>query len=263
MPLTANYPDILPRAFTALGLVLVVCLAIWAEGVWFALFIALACGVMLYELATMLGAPLQKAALIGAAGALALGALSVLSLGTALPFILAVPFLGIALLTANRRLFVAFAVAILIAGIGLIVHLTSFGLLWMLWLVCVVVASDVAGYVFGRLLQGPKLWPRVSPSKTWSGTLAGWIAAGCVGLGFMLWAQVGSEIIGISVALAMMAQMGDIAESAVKRKVGVKDSSSLLPGHGGVFDRFDAMVGAAVLLLLIESVADFPPPGSY
>ena len=69
----------------------------------------------------------------------------------------------------------------------------------------------------------------------------------------------GIDLIGISVALAMMAQMGDIAESAVKRKMGVKDSSNLLPGHGGLFDRFDAMLGAAVLLFVIESVAEFPP----
>jgi phosphatidate cytidylyltransferase len=60
----------------------------------------------------------------------------------------------------------------------------------------------------------------------------------------------------------MMAQMGDIAESAVKRKVGVKDSSQLLPGHGGLFDRFDALLGAAVMLFVIESLSEFPPmPG--
>jgi len=70
----------------------------------------------------------------------------------------------------------------------------------------------------------------------------------------------GVELIGISVALSMASQMGDIAESAIKRHVGVKDSSNLLPGHGGVFDRFDGMLGAALLLLFVESVTAFPPP---
>jgi phosphatidate cytidylyltransferase len=122
--------------------------------------------------------------------------------------------------------------------------------------------SDVAGYFAGRMLGGPKFWPRVSPKKTWSGTIAGWIGAALVGAIWAAWLDAGWETIGISVALAMMAQMGDIAESAVKRKVGVKDSSNLLPGHGGLFDRFDAMLGAALMLLVIESISEFPPvPG--
>ncbi len=112
------------------------------------------------------------------------------------------------------------------------------------------------------MLGGPKFWPRVSPKKTWSGTIAGWIGAALIGWIWAVWQDAGWETIGISVALAMMAQMGDIAESAVKRKVGVKDSSNLLPGHGGLFDRFDAMLGAALMLLVIESLSEFPPiPG--
>jgi len=70
---------------------------------------------------------------------------------------------------------------------------------------------------------------------------------------------VGLEIVGISIAISMASQMGDIAESAMKRKMGVKDSSNLIPGHGGVFDRFDGMLGASVFLLLIEQLVDFPP----
>jgi phosphatidate cytidylyltransferase len=121
----------------------------------------------------------------------------------------------------------------------------------MLWLVVVVVATDVLGYFAGRMIGGPKFWPRVSPKKTWAGTLFGWLGAALVGLGFMLYTGVGAGLIGVSVAVSMASQMGDIAESAIKRKMDVKDSSSLIPGHGGLLDRFDGMLGASLFLLLI------------
>jgi phosphatidate cytidylyltransferase len=128
----------------------------------------------------------------------------------------------------------------------------------MLWLVLVVAVTDIGGYFAGRIIGGPKFWPRVSPKKTWSGTAAGWVGAGIVGWAFMATTGMGVALIGISVALSMASQMGDIAESAVKRNAGVKDSSALLPGHGGVWDRFDGMLGASLLLLVIESFTGFP-----
>jgi phosphatidate cytidylyltransferase len=79
-----------------------------------------------------------------------------------------------------------------------------------------------------------------------------------VGWAFMAATGMGVALIGISIALSMASQMGDIAESAVKRNAGVKDSSALLPGHGGVWDRFDGMLGASLLLLVIESFTGFP-----
>ncbi|HAV09494.1 MAG TPA: phosphatidate cytidylyltransferase, partial [Rhodobacteraceae bacterium] len=91
--------------------------------------------------------------------------------------------------------------------------------------------------------------------------IAGWIGAALVGLAFMGADGAGIGIVGVSIMLAMAAQMGDIAESAIKRKLGVKDSSHLIPGHGGVMDRFDGMVGAAVLLLVAGPVAGVAPGG--
>jgi phosphatidate cytidylyltransferase len=109
------------------------------------------------------------------------------------------------------------------------------------------------------MIGGPKFFPAVSPKKTWSGTLFGWIGAAIVGFAFALYTGASLELIGVSVAIAMASQMGDIAESAIKRMMGVKDSSTLIPGHGGVLDRFDGMLGAAVFLLIVGQIIGFPP----
>jgi phosphatidate cytidylyltransferase len=109
------------------------------------------------------------------------------------------------------------------------------------------------------MIGGPKFWPAVSPKKTWSGTAFGWLGAGLVGLIFAIYFGVGLQLIGVSIALSMASQMGDIAESGMKRKMGVKDSSSLIPGHGGLMDRFDGMLGAALFLLVIGQFIGFPP----
>ncbi|MBD0865869.1 MAG: phosphatidate cytidylyltransferase, partial [Rhodobacteraceae bacterium] len=123
----------------------------------------------------------------------------------------------------------------------------------------VVATTDIAGYFTGRLLGGPKFWPRISPRKTWSGTVAGWIASGILGVFFMGVTDSGLWLFFLSVATSFAAQMGDIAESATKRQYGVKDSSSLIPGHGGLFDRFDGMLGAAVLVLVVIELTGYPP----
>ena len=108
------------------------------------------------------------------------------------------------------------------------------------------------------MFGGPKFWPAVSPKKTWSGTAAGWVGAALVGLVFSINTGVGFQLVIVSIALAMASQMGDIAESALKRKMGVKDSSSLIPGHGGLMDRFDGMLGAALFLLVLGPFVGFP-----
>lgn len=144
-----------------------------------------------------------------------------------------------------------------VAGISILAILTgSYAFLWMrnmlgfdgiLWLVAVIVASDVLGYFAGRALGGPKFWPTVSPKKTWSGTLAGWAGAAGVGAAMAPLLGAGPWLVPVSVVVAFSGQMGDIAESAFKRRMGVKDSSQLIPGHGGAWDRFDAMLGGALV----------------
>jgi phosphatidate cytidylyltransferase len=151
-----------------------------------------------------------------------------------------------------------FTVMILLAGYGMMQVRDDMGFGWMIWLVLVVVVTDVFGYFAGRLFGGPKFWPAVSPKKTWSGTGAGWVGAALVGLLFSINTGAGLQLVGISIAISMASQMGDIAESGMKRKMGVKDSSNLIPGHGGLLDRFDGMLGASLFLLIIGQFVGFP-----
>jgi phosphatidate cytidylyltransferase len=225
--------------------------AVWLGGVWFLALLAVIVGALIWELARMLGGDQDKALILAAGAAVCMILVRVLPEGLGLPFLLLPAIAGISLLKQNRTTYIVFAALIVIAAYGLAVQRIDFGFRWMMWLALVVIATDVIGYFAGRIIGGPKFWPRVSPKKTWSGTVAGWVAAGLVGWWFMRFPGVGVEIIGISIAISMASQMGDIAESAVKRRMGVKDSSNLIPGHGGVFDRFDGMLGASVFLLLI------------
>lgn len=114
-------------------------------------------------------------------------------------------------------------------------------------LFAIVWGSDVMAYFTGRTLGGPKLWPRVSPKKTWSGFIGGTafaaLAAGLVGGSFVL--------VPIGALLAAISQGGDLLESALKRRFDAKDASHLIPGHGGVMDRLDGFLAAALVALLI------------
>jgi phosphatidate cytidylyltransferase len=128
----------------------------------------------------------------------------------------------------------------------------------LIWLVSIVVVTDIAGYFVGKSIGGPKFWPVISPKKTWSGTIGGWIGAALVGVIFVMLTNASWTIVLLSVVMSFAGQMGDIAESALKRRQGVKDSSTLIPGHGGLFDRFDALLGASLFMLLFASAFDVP-----
>jgi phosphatidate cytidylyltransferase len=255
-----SFSDLATRVATGFVVACIGLAAVWAGGWWFTTLVFVIVGTLVWELARMLGGGARRALILGGLAGSAILATKLLPVGFALPIVLAVPIAGIGVLEKNRTLFVVMTAMILLAGFGLILHRDSFGLTWMLWLVLLVAATDILGYFAGRIIGGPKFWPKVSPKKTWSGTVAGWVGAAVIGWVFMAKTGSGVELIGISVALSMASQMGDIAESAVKRRMGVKDSSNLLPGHGGVYDRFDGLLGAAFLLVIVESLTAFPPP---
>jgi phosphatidate cytidylyltransferase len=112
----------------------------------------------------------------------------------------------------------------------------------------VVWVTDIGGYFAGRGIGGPKLWPRVSPNKTWAGAIGGFAASLAVAWGFSAF-DLGktSVLLLLGSALSIASQLGDLFESAVKRRFGVKDSSHIIPGHGGLLDRLDGFVAAVVL----------------
>ncbi|WP_099823701.1 phosphatidate cytidylyltransferase [Oceaniglobus indicus] len=258
VPGSGRWDDLVVRVASGAGVAVVGLICAWLGGLFFLALIVGVVAVIVWELTRMLDPKAPALVIAGFAGVAILAA-ELLPPGFALPLLLAPAFLGFGQLSHRRATFAIFTTMILLAGFGLLIQRSDFGFTWLLWLVLVVATTDIAGYFAGRFIGGPKFWPRVSPKKTWSGTAAGWIGAGIVGALFAVIADAGWQLIGISVAISMASQLGDIAESAVKRRVGVKDSSSLLPGHGGLFDRFDGMLGAAVFLLLVEQLVDFPP----
>ncbi len=140
-------------------------------------------------------------------------------------------------------------------------HLAPHGLETVIWLLCVVWATDSAAYIAGSIFGGPKLAPLISPSKTWAGAVAG-LAAGTAAS--IVLAQVAGvapswQFIGASVALSFLTQCGDLAESFLKRTFGVKDASDLIPGHGGALDRLDGLIFATLGLAAFVGLAGQSP----
>ncbi|MDG1352408.1 MAG: phosphatidate cytidylyltransferase [Sulfitobacter sp.] len=260
MSATEKWSDLTARLGSALAMVVVGAIGIWMGGHVFHVLVAVICGLMAWELVGMLSPGTKNLQMqLGAVTGVAVLLSVYLPVGFALPLLLAPAMIGFGQLTRNRTMYMAFTFMILMTGFGIMQVRDDMGLGWMLWLVIVVIVTDVFGYFAGRIIGGPKFWPAVSPKKTWSGTAAGWVGAALVGLVFSINTGVGLQLVGISIAVSMASQMGDIAESAIKRKTGVKDSSNLIPGHGGLMDRFDGMLGASVFLLIIGQFIGFPP----
>jgi phosphatidate cytidylyltransferase len=138
----------------------------------------------------------------------------------------------------------------------------AYGTLAVIYLFVIVWTTDIAAYFFGRLIGGPRLAPRISPKKTWAGLIGGVLTAGLTGLLFayatgldMLWLGA------MAVGFALVAQLGDLGESAIKRVFGKKDSSSLIHGHGGILDRIDGLVSVAMLAAFVSWGIDSANPG--
>jgi phosphatidate cytidylyltransferase len=119
------------------------------------------------------------------------------------------------------------------------------------WLMLVTWSTDIFAYFAGRSIGGPKLAPRISPNKTWAGLIGGMAGAAVIGA-LAAWAfGIGSPFLWLGAPMGALAQIGDLYESRVKRRLGVKDSGSILPGHGGVLDRVDGLLPVALATLLV------------
>ncbi|WP_045389566.1 phosphatidate cytidylyltransferase [Falsirhodobacter sp. alg1] len=255
-----RWGDLPKRMASALIMLAIGAVEIWLGGITFTLLVLILTGLMMWELGRMQRPDADWVPV--ALGGLAAGSLYAV--------LMAAPFLQVPLLflpsfaafglVKHRKVAFVYALAIMLAGYTLIDLRALAGTPVIVWLISLVVVSDVTGYFAGRTFGGPKFWPRVSPNKTWSGTVAGWIGAVVVGTAFVILQDAPWQLIILSPVISLAGQLGDIAESWIKRRAEVKDSSGLIPGHGGVLDRFDALIGAVVAILLLGLLFPLPIP---
>lgn len=239
-----RWGDLPLRVASALVLLPVGVGGLWLGG-WAWIVLVMLAGVGLaFEWQSVCGAPrVAPAVLVGAAaGFAALGqarfGLLVLAGGLAASW------------WQTRRLLPALGVPYVGAAVIALIWLRAApasGLRDVLVLLLVVWATDIAAYLAGRLVGGPKLAPRISPGKTWSGAAGG--LAGALLVGALAGAD--ARTIGLAAVLSIVSQAGDLAESGLKRRFGVKDSGKLIPGHGGLLDRLDGVLAAAPVAALL------------
>jgi phosphatidate cytidylyltransferase len=165
--------------------------------------------------------------------------------------VLAIGAVALSLISGERRGWAAagflYAAAAEIASV--LVRLDAAkGFAALMFVLLVVWVTDIGGYFAGRGIGGPKLWVRVSPKKTWAGAIGGFVASLLVAAGFAA-LDIGrtGPLLALGAVLSVVSQLGDLFESAVKRRFGVKDSSHIIPGHGGVLDRLDGFVAAVIV----------------
>jgi phosphatidate cytidylyltransferase len=129
----------------------------------------------------------------------------------------------------------------------------NYGMIVIFMLFAIVWTTDIAGYFGGRAIGGPKLAPSISPKKTWSGAIAGLVGVAVIAslAARYIPAARTAPLVIVSILLSLVSQAGDLAESALKRRFGIKDSSQIIPGHGGVMDRLDGFWAAAVCAAII------------
>jgi phosphatidate cytidylyltransferase len=260
--------DFTVRLLTGFALAAVVALFTIAGPVPFALMVVAVSLLVGWEWGRLVHGPdasLLVAVQLGSAAVAGLLA-TFLSVGLGL---LALPIGAIlaALLSLGRNSFLS-ALGVFYAGFPavMLIWLRSddpwLGLLAVIFLILIVATADTAAFLSGRLLRGPLLWPKVSPKKTWSGFIGALGASAVVGA--LFWIVVpGGSVLWLAAAgavLAAVAQGGDLAESALKRRFGAKDAGSLLPGHGGVMDRVDGLVAVASAVGLAAIAIDMHSP---
>lgn len=250
----AGRGNLLLRIVSSLLLAPIAIAAAYFGGMAFMAFWALAALAVLWEWDTLVCADDRNAVLATGAVAIA-GAALLMALGRSgvAMALIALGFFAVAVLSSRlRRVWCAaglvYAAALLIAPV-LLRHDAERGFAAILFLFAVVWLTDIAAYFAGRGIGGPKLMPRVSPNKTWSGaiggTLAGVLGGVAVARGFGI--ENLAAVAAVALVLSVVSQAGDLVELAIKRHFNAKDASQLIPGHGGLMDRLDGFVAAAAV----------------
>lgn len=248
--------DLGTRSVVGVALIAIAAAALWFGGFAFWLLVTIAALIMMHEWGGLHGAtPMHKRL----AQYALMVPLSIMAPVAAGPSFLALGMIAgaaffIAIVTRNGMLGVGAAYVGLPVLALLVLREAPNGLLLAFWAMALVWATDIGAYFAGRAIGGPKLMPAVSPNKTWAGLGGGVLGAGLFALALTSWGLPWPLVVATPV-LAVLAQGGDLYESWLKRRAGVKDSSSILPGHGGVLDRLDGLVPvapvAALLVLLL------------
>jgi phosphatidate cytidylyltransferase len=244
--------NLLMRALAALVLAPLAIAIAYSGGWLWAALVALASIGLYVEWLMIVG--LARKARVTASGVAALAIAGICLIAARLDaalIVLAIGLVAVALVSPERRSWTAtgffYAASAEIAAV--LVRLDSNnGFVALVFVLLVVWVTDIGGYFAGRGIGGPKLWPRVSPKKTWAGAIGGFVASLVVAVGFAALGFGRTSVLLLLAALfSTVSQLGDLFESAVKRRFGVKDSSQLIPGHGGLLDRLDGFVAAIVV----------------
>lgn len=257
MNILDKFNDLGARSISAVVLIAIAVICVFMGPFWITSLIAAAAGVMMWEYARLTKFNPSRFMLTMIVAAVA--AIFVAYLSTWWAGLLVLIIGGLALYRPERR---EWALSVIgyayIGGAALAIHSIASGpnsILNLFWVILVVVLSDVGGYFAGRQFGGPKLWPAISPKKTWSGTLGGWVLATIAGIIIAILTNYALFYsILVCMILTIAAQAGDLLESWVKRRQGVKDASNLIPGHGGFLDRFDGLLAASLAFVAIPGI---------
>lgn len=249
----SGHSNVLLRVVSALVLAPVAIGAAWIGGLPFAVFWGVAAFGVWWEWSTLVAVSAARLVMFTGVGALGLAlalsatgryfaAVIVIALGAAATNVVA---------PAGRGAWVGagmlYAGSLLVAPL-ILRHQAAWGFIAIIFLFGVVWTTDIVAYFVGRAVGGPKLWPSVSPNKTWSGAIAG--ACGAVIVALLVAYGVGTNLWHLALVglvLSIVAQAGDLFESSIKRRFGAKDASQLIPGHGGLMDRLDGFIVAAAV----------------
>ncbi len=255
-------PDLGPRVAAAVAMGLVALGVAWIGGIVFIAFWWIAASIVLWEWQRIVdGERILERVGVGAVclAASALCALNNWAFAAVATLIAAAAAVGF-VARPGRRIWAAVGTlyaGALIVGLGLLEASPIYGLAAVLWLFAIVWGVDVAAFFAGRAIGGPRLWPSVSPGKTWSGAIAGAFAGAALGLLVGVIFAPGpvriDRLLTLGLATAVVSELGDLFESAVKRSFGVKDSSRLIPGHGGLMDRLDSFIAASMFAALVAA----------
>ena len=258
-PATAKWADLGLRSVSAIVLMPIVLYAVWQGGIWFQMLIAVLAVLIAQEWAIIVhGGSSRLFGLLALAGLSGVFVTQAQGLDAACAVILVIWLLSVLAWLKNAgtgsiwSLLGVFYVGLPMIAFTLLRNDGALGVWAVLWCFLIVWAADIAAYFAGRMIGGPKLAPLLSPKKTWAGLGGAIFGAAFISVIYAWF--LGFNAINLAILagfLALIEQAGDICESAMKRRYGVKDSGNFIPGHGGVLDRVDGLLAVVLVATII------------